>query len=200
MRLWLISPERLWRLSIALQHRGHWVLAFWTKQLNTLLYHNSLSPAASVAADIHLGHYGLGVVVNGKVVIGERVKIWHNVTLTVRTRAQLVIEDDVKIGTGAIVIAPPRNVLRIGAGARVGAGTVVTSDVPPGATIVGAAARVVERGDTSASAAAARASVDAADDDSLTASTEALEGAAGDGAQALEPQNAPTDRQRSRRR
>jgi serine O-acetyltransferase len=152
MRLWVISPERLWRASIALQRRGHWLLAFCVKQLNTLLYHNSLSPAASVGEGLHLGHYSLAIVVNGNVVIGERVKIWHNVTLSVRSPAQLIIEDDVKIGTGAIVLAPHRSVLRIGAGARVGAGTVVTRDVPAGATIVGAAPRLVSGEDAHESA------------------------------------------------
>jgi serine O-acetyltransferase len=150
MRLWVISPERLWLLSIALQKRGHWVVAFWVKQLNTLLYHNSLSQAASVASDIHLGHYSLGIVINGDVVIGQRVKIWHNVTLSVRGgRGRVIIGDDARIGTGAIVIAPPRRVLRIGPGAKVGAGTVVTHDVPAGATVVSAPTRVIPAGSPS---------------------------------------------------
>ena len=81
-KLWLISPERLWLLSIALQRRGHWMPAFAVKQLNTILYHNSLAPGASVGADIALGHYSHGIVINSNVEIGRRVKIWHNVTLT----------------------------------------------------------------------------------------------------------------------
>jgi serine O-acetyltransferase len=173
-RFWLLSPERLWLLSIALRRRGHWVLAFWIKQMNTFLYHNALAPGASVSPDIRLGHNSIGIVVTSAVVIGRRVKIWHNVTLTagrpararpntspvhaggepgapegVRSppvpRSQIIVEDNVTIGANAVVIAPRGCVLRIGRGARIGAGTVVTQDVPAGATVVGAPSRLLAR-------------------------------------------------------
>ena len=154
-RLWLFSPERLWLLSIALNRRGHWLLAFAVKQLNTILYHNSLAAEASVAPDVLLGHYGHGIVVSAHVVVGRRVKIWHNVTLTAgrRTPAEmanpvgpppkLIIEDGVRIGANAVVIAPRGKDLRIGRGARIGAGVVVTKDVPARATVVSAPPRVL---------------------------------------------------------
>ena len=50
----------------------------------------------------------------------------------------VVIEDDVRIGINAIVLKG----VRIGAGAIVMAGSVVTSDVPAGATVAGNPARV----------------------------------------------------------
>jgi acetyltransferase-like isoleucine patch superfamily enzyme len=50
----------------------------------------------------------------------------------------IVIEDDVWIGAGAIVLKG----VRIGCGAVVGAGTIVTKDVPPGAVVVGNPARI----------------------------------------------------------
>ena len=155
-KLWLLSPERLWLLSIALHTRGHPLLAFAIKQLNTILYHNSLSPGASVSPDILLGHFSHGIVVNANVEIGRGVKIWHNATLTAGrptrpgdrrssadSRARIVVEDGVKIGTNAVVIAPRGQVLRIGRGARIGAGTVVTKDVPARATVVAAPPRVL---------------------------------------------------------
>jgi serine O-acetyltransferase len=142
-----MGPERLWLISIALQRRGHPVLAGLVKQLNSFVFHNSLAAGARVCSDVYLGHYGLGVVVHDNVVIGRRVRIWQNVTLAVRSPAgspdRIVIEDDVMIGANAVVITPLRNSVRIGRGARVGAGAVVTRDVPAGATVVGVPARVI---------------------------------------------------------
>jgi serine O-acetyltransferase len=154
-RAWVFSPERLWLRSIALHRRGHLLPAFAVKQLNTILYHNSLAPDARVGADVKLGHYSHGIVVNGSVEIGEHVKIWHNVTLTAGRRprgsgrhgplARIVVEDGVKIGTNAVVIAKRGERLSIGRGARIGAGAIVTHDVPAGATVVSPSARVILR-------------------------------------------------------
>ena len=184
-RLWFFSPEKLWLLSIALQRRGHWVLAFSVKQLNTLLYHNSLAPGASVSPDVLLGHYGHGIVVSSRVVIGRGVKIWHNVTLTAGrprrrgerplppgARAQIIIEDGVKIGTNAVVIAPRGVTLRIGRGARIGAGTVVTRDVPGHATVVAPAPRIVLAEATTREATAAESSGQPAEGPSARGSAE----------------------------
>jgi len=55
----------------------------------------------------------------------------------------VVIEDDVWIGIGAIVLKG----VRIGQGARIAAGTVVTTTVPPGAMVAGNPGRVVEVAD-----------------------------------------------------
>jgi acetyltransferase-like isoleucine patch superfamily enzyme len=52
----------------------------------------------------------------------------------------VVIEDDVWIGIGAIILKG----VRIGRGAKIGAGAVVTKDVPAGATVAGNPGRLVE--------------------------------------------------------
>ena len=63
--------------------------------------------------------------------------------MTLAVRAQpgsehrIVIGDDVMIGAGATVITPRLGSLHIGTGAKVGAGAVVTGDVPANATVVG---------------------------------------------------------------
>jgi acetyltransferase-like isoleucine patch superfamily enzyme len=54
----------------------------------------------------------------------------------------VLIEDDVWIGIGAIILKG----VHLGRGARVGAGAVVTMDVPAGATAVGNPARIVPEG------------------------------------------------------
>jgi len=163
--IWLLSPERLWLLSIRLSRRGHRRAAFMLKQLNSLIYHNSLSPEATVAEDISLGHNSLGIVIHSDVEIGRDVMIWHNVTLTAGRlpgrpaqrhspegggqvpgeRSRIVVGDHVTIGANAVLIAPRGGTLEIGNGARIGAGTVVTEDVPRRATLVGAPARLYPR-------------------------------------------------------
>ena len=55
----------------------------------------------------------------------------------------VIIEDDVWIGIGAIVLKG----VRIGRGARIGAGAVVTRDVPDGAAVSGNPARAAAAGE-----------------------------------------------------
>jgi serine O-acetyltransferase len=135
-----MSPEWLWLLSIRLHQRKHPRLARWARNVNSFLYHNSLAVGADVSPDVFLAHHGLGTVVHMNVVIGRRVWIWHNVTIAVRagnlSPYRIIIEDDVRIGAHSVIISPYRADLRIGRGARIGAGAIVTKDVPAGSTVV----------------------------------------------------------------
>lgn len=53
--------------------------------------------------------------------------------------APVTLEDDVDVGVGAIILPG----VRVGRGAQVGAGAVVTQDVPPYAVVAGVPARVI---------------------------------------------------------
>jgi len=77
----ILSSRRLWLLSISLYQKGHPRLARLLKNVNSMMYHNSLPVEASVSPDIALGHHGFGTVLHPKVVIGPRVKIFQNVTM-----------------------------------------------------------------------------------------------------------------------
>jgi sugar O-acyltransferase (sialic acid O-acetyltransferase NeuD family) len=75
--------------------------------------------------------------------IGDFVTFAPNVSCN----GNVVVEDDVYVGTGAILRqGAPGKPLRIGKGAVIGMGAVVTKDVPPGVTVVGNPARILERG------------------------------------------------------
>jgi acetyltransferase-like isoleucine patch superfamily enzyme len=56
------------------------------------------------------------------------------------TRGGITIEDDVWIGFGAVVL----DGVHIGSGAVIGAGSVVTRDVPAQAVVAGSPARVLK--------------------------------------------------------
>ncbi|HEY1832807.1 MAG TPA: DapH/DapD/GlmU-related protein [Solirubrobacteraceae bacterium] len=129
----ILSARRLWVISSKLHHAGHPRLARVLKNLNSMLYHNSLPPEVQLSPDVRLGHHGVGTVLHPKIVIGERVKIFQNVTMAVRppnAPQQIVIEDGVVVGANAVIMTPRNRSIRIGEGARVGAGAVVTKDVP----------------------------------------------------------------------
>jgi serine O-acetyltransferase len=143
-----VSPERLWLLSISLRLRGHRRLARIVKRLNAALYRNSLPSTATVGSGLELGNRSLGTIVHSNVVIGNGVRISHNVTIAVRAGSKapykVHIEDDVSIGTNAVIITPHRADLRIGRGASIGPGAVVSRDVPAGASVLCAPTRTLD--------------------------------------------------------
>jgi serine acetyltransferase len=94
----------------------------------------SVGPALTI-------HHGMGLVVNRATRIGEHVTLRHNTTLGSRrgdTDCPLV-GPFVDIGPQSVVLGA----IEIGAGAVVGAGSVVLHDVPPAATVAGNPARVL---------------------------------------------------------
>ena len=100
-------------------------------------------------------NFGLVALDVASIRIGEDVRIGPNVQLLTPTHPieplnrrdgwegaePIVIEDNVWIGGGAIVLAG----VTIGADSVVGAGAVVTKDVPPGVVVAGNPARILRR-------------------------------------------------------
>lgn len=122
-------------------------MAHILKAINFFAFHTILPYQAEIEKDIELPHYGLGVVVHPNVKIGQRVKIYHHVTLAteawIGSEHKIFIGDDVMIGTGAVIVGRGNKSLTIGSGAKIGANAVVTCDVLPGQTVVGVPARPV---------------------------------------------------------
>ena len=83
-----------------------------------------------------------GVFIHPNAVIGDDVSIYQGVTigaLDVDDVRAPVVEAGVLIGAGAVLLGP----IVVGHGARVGAGAVIVRDVPEGATVVPAKARLL---------------------------------------------------------
>jgi serine O-acetyltransferase len=95
-----------------------------------------IHPAARIGAEPFIDH-GAGVVIGETAEVGDRVTIYQGVTLGgtgfARGKRHPTIENDVTIGSGAKLLGP----VRVGHCAKIGANTVVVSDVPPDATVVG---------------------------------------------------------------
>ncbi|NLH80173.1 MAG: serine acetyltransferase, partial [Phyllobacteriaceae bacterium] len=83
------------------------------------------------------------VVVGETAEIGDDVTLYHGVTLGGVSwrpgKRHPTLEDGVLVGAGAKILGP----ITVGAGARIGANSVVIDDVPPEMTVVGIPGRIV---------------------------------------------------------
>jgi serine O-acetyltransferase len=146
--------------AVCLYRWGHYffeknlrILARLCQHLMLHTAHCSISVAARIGPGLTVRHVG-DIVVGGRSVIGSRFDIRQGVTIGGNTgkqvdgRSQPLIGDDVRVGAGAKILGP----VRIGNGVIVGANSVVVSDVPDEAVVVGIPARVIRRGSTPVSA------------------------------------------------
>lgn len=131
-------------------HRiSHW---FWNKGLRTLarfLSHMSrfltgieIHPGAKIGRRFFIDH-GSGVVIGETSQIGDDVLIYQGVVLggtsREKTKRHPTLGNRVVVGAGAILLGP----IKVGDGAKIGAGSVVIKDVPENATVVGVPGRIV---------------------------------------------------------
>ncbi len=141
------KPELLWALSRSL-HGKHPRLARAVKALNWFIYKCLLPAEAIVGQNIILEHYALGIVLHPQVTIGDDCRIYHHVTLAaescIGSGHRVILGDRVTIGAHSIVIARSNSTLRIGDGSVLGAGSVLTRDIPPHEIWAGNPARKIK--------------------------------------------------------
>jgi serine O-acetyltransferase len=107
-------------------------LAMCTRALTGIEIH----PAAEIGQGLFIDH-GVGVVIGETATIGNDVTLYQGVTLGgtgfAAGKRHPTVQDNVTIGSGAKLLGP----ITVGHGAKIGANTVVITDVPPNSTVVG---------------------------------------------------------------
>jgi serine O-acetyltransferase len=131
------------------QRVSHWLwnncrlsLAHFLQSRVSEAFAVDIHPAVPIGRGVFIDH-GTGVVVGETAVIGNNVSILQEVTLggTGKEHGDRhpKVRDGVLLSVGAKVLGN----IELGAGAKIGAGSVVLKDVPSCATVAGVPARVV---------------------------------------------------------
>ena len=150
------APRSRWEIllypgvhALAFHRLAHWLyrgemhfLGRFVNHVARLLTGIDIHPGAKIGRNFFIDH---GFVVIGETAeIGDNVTIYQGATLGGRNPTDGVggkrhptIGDDVIISLGAAILGP----ITVGAGARIGANSVVNKDVPPGALMVGIPAK-----------------------------------------------------------
>jgi serine O-acetyltransferase len=107
-------------------------IAYVTRAVTGIEIH----PAATIGEGLFIDH-GMGVVIGETATIGRDVTLYQGVTLGgtgfATGKRHPTVQDNVTVGSGAKLLGP----ILVGHGAKVGANTVVITDVPPNSTVVG---------------------------------------------------------------
>jgi len=128
---------------------AHWL---WLQNRNALalFFQNRIScqfgvdihPAARIGKGIMLDH-ATGIVIGETAVVKDNVSMMQSVTLGGTGKEEgdrhPKIDEGVLISTGAKILGN----IRVGAGAKIAAGSVVLQDVPPHTTVAGVPAKIV---------------------------------------------------------
>ncbi|MFN3327655.1 MAG: serine O-acetyltransferase EpsC [Fervidobacterium pennivorans] len=138
---------RLYRISHAFYVSDFKFLAYLIYHINRILYTVDIHPAAVLEPGVVIDH-GTGLVIGSTAVVGSGTVLYHGVTLgakyITKGKRHPTVGRNVIVGAGAKVLGP----VYIGDNAKIGANSVVISDVPKGATAVGIPARIVFKNST----------------------------------------------------
>lgn len=129
------------RAAYRLYHTQKYTALFLQSQASAV-FGLDIHPLAQLGIGLMLDH-GTGVVIGETAVVGDNCTLLHGVTLggtgkDVGDRHPKV-GDNVLIGAGTSILGN----IHIGNGAKIGAGSVVLRAIPPGATAVGAPAKIL---------------------------------------------------------
>jgi serine O-acetyltransferase len=119
-------------------------LSFLLQNRISEVFHVDIHPGAVLGQGMMMDH-ATGVVIGETAVVGENVSILHGVTLggtgTSKGDRHPKIGDGVVIGANVTILGN----IKVGADTKIGAGSVVLDEIPPGSTAVGIPAKVINR-------------------------------------------------------
>lgn len=124
--------------------RKHYFLARWYSQRTVRKTGIEIHPGATIGKGLFIDH-GHGVVIGETAIVGDNVTLYQGVTLGGTGKEQgkrhPTIGNNVMISAGAKILGS----FTIGENSKIGAGSVVLSEVPPNSTVVGVPGRVVKQ-------------------------------------------------------
>ena len=132
------------RISHYLYERRYFVLARLVSHVARFLTGIEIHPGAKIGKGFFIDH-GMGTVIGETTEIGRNVTVYQGVTLggtgKEKGKRHPTIGDNVVVATGAKILGS----FTVGNDSKIGAGSVVLSEVPPHSTVVGIPGRVVYR-------------------------------------------------------
>ena len=136
--IWLHRPAH-WCWNHGLKWTGRFISNF-SRWLTGIEIH----PGATIGKGFFIDH-GMGTVIGETAEIGDNVTVYQGVTLggtgKEKGKRHPTIGDNVVVATGAKILGS----FKVGSDSKIGAGSVVLSEVPPNSTVVGIPGRVVYR-------------------------------------------------------
>ena len=144
----LLYPSFRVMLSYRRAHKhyvkGHFFRARYISQRAARKTGIEIHPGAQIGKGLFIDH-GTGVVIGETTIIGDNVTLYQGVTLggtgKETGKRHPTIGNNVMISAGARVLGS----FTVGDNAKIGAGSVVISEVPANCTVVGIPGRVVKR-------------------------------------------------------
>jgi len=133
-----------YRIAHKLYLKKHYFLARWFSQRTAKKTGIEIHPGATIGKGLFIDH-GHGVVIGETAIIGDNVTLYQGVTLggtgKETGKRHPTIGNNVMISAGAKVLGS----FTVGENSKIGAGSVVLSEVPPNCTVVGVPGRIVKR-------------------------------------------------------
>jgi len=132
------------RLAHRLWRRGWCTLGRFVSHVGRFCTGIEIHPGARIGPGLFIDH-GMGVVIGETTEIGENCTLYQGVTLggtsLKKEKRHPTLGNNIVVGAGAKILGA----IRIGDHSKVGAGSVVITEVPPHSTVVGIPGRVVQQ-------------------------------------------------------